>query len=202
MSRRRVSPNIVKFNEGRSRHILPLIEDELRLMRRRKREFGSVGTLADEVGRAIGTHRTTLLRNPRYKALLLEYLAGLPGAALRVSDDTNDSAVLRVKLASTKAQLVNLRETVKQLTAILEHQERPVEGVAARTAYADVAMVLVGILDRCSSFLTLDVERRQLIDLSARPSDRVVADAERLGEFCEWLHQQGRLPMVSRLLGK
>jgi hypothetical protein len=48
--------------------------------------------------------------------------------------------------------------------------------------------------------MQLDRERRELVDLSAKPSERLIAGKERMGQFVEWLELHQALPLVRALV--
>jgi hypothetical protein len=148
-------------------------------------------------------HRTTLLRNPKYKGLLLAHLAGQPGVVSRTPDTTSDPAILQAKLAAAKVSTSNLTAELKQAKAQLEQLHRGVPakgGTNDAVAFSNLAMVLVNLLHRFPDYMHLDRERRELVDLSAKPSERLIAGKERMGQFVEWLELHQALPLVRALV--
>jgi hypothetical protein len=202
MAADRGAANLAKFNEDRSENILPLLTHELQMCRKRRLEFDSVGLLAAYLSDRIKTHRTTLTRNPRYKALLLGYLAGQPGVVAATPDSTEDPAVLQAKLAVCRLEAAGLREQVDELTARIDRLTRASTSESVtneRIDLANLSMLFATVLTRFPDFLSVDFNKRELHDLSARPSDRVVAGSERFGAFCRWVEQNQALPLLKQL---
>lgn len=201
MGRERGAANLRKFNDERSKGTMPLVDAELKACARRKLQFQSVGLLAAYVAERTGVHRTTLLRNPSYKALLYGYLSSQPGAATAVADDTEDPQVLRAKVAFLQAEVGNLRHELNRLNA----QQRRVEESMA-PAYnarddvdaADFGVLLCLVLERVDS-MAIDPQQRTLVDLAARPSARVVAQSERVSAFIDWMQRNRSLPFVQKV---
>lgn len=198
----RGAANLAKFNSERSAGVLPLLKHELQLCRKRKLQFKSVGLLASHLSDRTKIHRTTFLRNPQYKALLLEHLAGQPGAVTSTLDSTEDPAILQAKLAASRLEAVGLREDLRKLEARVERLMRsPSPPIVTREGIdlANLSMVIVAVLSRLPDLLRVDFNKRELLDLSARPSERVVAGPDRIGGFCAWVEQNQALPQLKQL---
>lgn len=200
----RGAANLTRFNAQRSAHMIPLLTHELRLCSKRKQEFKSVGLLAAFLSDRMKVHRTTLLRNAKYKGMLLNHLAGQPGVVSRTPDSTSDPAILQAKLAAVKLAASNLG---KELALCKAQIERLATGSRANPAcdagdvsYADLAMVMINLLHRFPDFLQLDRKRLELVDLSAKPSARIIAGKERIGQFVRWLEMNQALPIVQALV--
>lgn len=204
MGNERGAANLARFNSERSAHLAPVLTDELRLCAKRKLEFKTVGLLAAYLSDRLKVHRTTLLRNVKYKGLLLAHLAGQPGIVSRTPDSTRDPAILQAKLATAKLSTSNLREELAACRAQLERyasrprHSGPVD--AADIAFGDLAMVMVNVLHRFPDFVQLDMQRLELVDLSAKPSARTIAGKDRVAHFVRWLEQNQALPMVQALV--
>lgn len=202
MGSKRGAANLEKFNEERSAGVLPLLKDELRLCRKRKLEFQTVGLLAAYLADSLKIHRTTLLRNSKYKALLLEHLAGQPGAVARAPDTTEDPALLQAKLAAAKLEASTLREQLRSIAARQERStssSRPASTDNGNVAFANLAMAMAVVLARLPDFLSLDFDKRELHDLSSKPSERLLAGPDRIGGFCAWVEQNQALPQLQQL---
>lgn len=204
MGNERGAANLARFNAERSAHLVPALKDELRLCAKRKLEFKTVGLLAAYLSDRLKVHRTTLLRNAKYKGMLLAHLAGQPGVVSRTPDSTSDPSILQAKLVAAKLEASNLREELAKCRAQIERgASRPRnQGAvdAADIAFSDLAMVMVNVLHRFPDFLKLDSQRMELIDLSAKPSNSVVAGKERIANFARWLELNQALPMVQALI--
>ncbi len=202
MRTERGAENLAKFNEERSANILPLLTHELQLCRKRKLEFKTPGLLAAHLSDRLKVHRTTLIRNVKYNALILAHIAGQPGSVARTPDTTEDPALLQAKLATAKLDASMLREQLRVATAKLERARAPQAGassISGDVAFSDLAVVMAAILSRFPEFLRLDFDKRELHDLSARPSARLVAGSDRIGNFCAWVEQNQALPHLQRL---
>lgn len=202
MGSKRGADNILKFNDDRSANTLPLLTHELQLCRKRKLEFKTPGLLATYLADRLSVHRTTLTRNPKYNALILAHIAGQPGAVSRAPDSTEDPALLQAKLAAAKLEVSELREKLRAATARLERSaSSQTDSVRSDggVAFADLAVVVAAVLSRMPEFLRLDFDKRELVDLGARPSERVIAGPDRIGRFCAWVEQHQALPHLQQL---
>lgn len=204
MGSERGAANLARFNEVRSAHLLPLLKHELRLCRKRKLEFKTSGLLASYLADRVKVHRTTLIRNPRYHGLILEHLAGQPGVVSRTPDSTTNPLVLQAKLKAAKVEVSNLANQLGHTKAILERLQNIGPSSSSKSGdeldFSNLAMLVMNVLNRFPDFIRLDRDRRELIDLSAKPSDRVIAGKERLGELIQWMELNRALPMVGALL--
>lgn len=204
MGAERGAANLARYNEERSAPVLPLLEYELKLCKKRKLEFKTPGLLAAYLSDRVKVNRTTLLRNVKYKGLILSHIAGQPGVVLRTPDTTMDPAILQAKLAASRVEASNLRAQLEQAVAQLEHLQRGQPHIAGpqdgAVAFSNLAMVVVNLLHRFPDFLQLDRQRRELIDLSVKPSDRLIAGKERVGQLIEWMELNQAMPMVKALI--
>lgn len=194
--------NLETFNSVRSAHTIPLLMHELKLYRKRKLVFKTPGLLAAHLSDRLNVHRTTLTRNPAYLKLLLEHLAGQPSVVERTPDSTTDPAILQAKLAVAKLDISTLRQEVKAAAA--KEERRMVKPSAtsegSAVAFADLAAVMVTVLSRFPDFLELNFQKRELVDLSARPSERMLAGPARMRGFCTWVEQNQSLPHIQQLI--
>lgn len=200
MASERGAANIRKFNAEREQKNLALVEQELKLCKKRHLPFKSVGLLAAYLSDRTEVHRTTFLRNPKYKALLAAYLRSQPGAAAVVDDETDDPYALKAKLASAQAEVGNLRQEVKrlsaQLTRIATAQPAPIAGASRDDVdFANLCVLLCLVLVRAETF-AVDSRGRTLVDLAARPSERLVGGLDRAVAFVNWMELNSSLPFV------
>lgn len=198
MSSDRGAANIRKYNADREEKNLALVENELQLCKKRKLQFKSLGLLAAYLSDRTSIHRTTLTRNPKYKVLLAMHIRSQPGAASVVDDKTDDPYVLKAKLASTQAEVGTLRLELKRLSAqISRAADLPATSVNTRDGvdFANLSVLLSLVVVRAETF-AVDFKARTLVDLAARPSDRIVGGAERAAAFVTWLEQNASLPFV------
>jgi hypothetical protein len=198
----RGAANLRRFNAERSAHLMPLLTHELQLCKKRKLEFKSVGLLAAYLSDRLKVHRTTFLRNLSYRTVLLEHLSLQPGVVSRSPDTTMDPAVLQAKLASARLEASNLRQELREANARLARFENPVSSPLASKSeldFANLAMLVVNLITRLDDMIAIDFADRTIVDLSARPSERVVAGPDRAAAFISWVEQNQAVPMVHTL---
>lgn len=199
MASERGAANIRKFNADREQRNLTLVEHELQLCRKRRLQFKTLGLLAAYLSDHTNIHRTTLLRNTKYKVLLAVFMRSQPGAAGVVDDSTNDPYILKAKLANTQSEVGILRQEVKRLTAQLSRYASALPSAPSSNRdnvdFANLCVLLSLVLMRSETF-AVDSKTRSLIDLAARPRDRLVGGPERAGAFVAWLEQNATLPFV------
>jgi hypothetical protein len=204
MGAKRGAENLQRFNAERSAQLAPLLAHELQLCRKRKLEFKSVGLLAAYLSDRLKVHRTTFLRNLQYRASLLAYLSSQPGVVGRTPDTTLEPAILQAKLSAARLEASNLRQDIKRLNALLARHEGVSGsdgGDESSVDFGNVAMLLVNVLSRVGDSIIIDYAQRSIIDLAAKPSDRILAGPERAGPFIAWLEQNQILPAVRLLKG-
>jgi len=202
---KRGAENLERFNAERSARVVPLLAHELRLCRKRRLEFRSVGLLAGYLSDRLKIHRTTLLRNLEYRASLLGYLSTQPGVVGRTSDATTEPAMLQAKLAAARLEASNLRQENKRLNAQMGSHSRvlgPDENDRSSVDFGNVAMLLVNVLLRVGDSIVIDYSQRSILDLAAKPSERTIAGPERAAPFIDWLEQNQVLPAVRLLKGQ
>ncbi|EGK72114.1 hypothetical protein METUNv1_01586 [Methyloversatilis universalis FAM5] len=203
----RGAANIKKFNDEREQQALALIKSELAKCKKHKMVFRSLGALAEYLGAITNIHRTTLMRNPRYKSLLAEH-SGIPETQwAAVRDEDAPPEVLRARMLALKLENSNLQDKLKRLETYIQRKEEvpalsaPAEGVlpapggsnADYLAFVDTAMALTALLERLKDSMVINFERKSIVDLSARTSQRVVIGPERATAYLEWLQQQKHL---------
>ena len=198
MGRERGAANIKEFNAKREERNLAFVEHELQLCRKRKLQFKSAGLLAAYLSDRSNVHRTTFLRNAKYKVLLAAYIRSQPGAAAVVADHTEDPYILKAKLASTQLEVGTLRQEVKRLSAQLSRATNA-DSVPGKSTdgvdFANLCTLLSQVLVRAEVF-AVDTKARTLVDLAARPSERVVGGPSRAAEFVAWMERNAALPFV------
>ena len=199
MASERGAANIRKFNGEREQKNLALVEHELQLCRKRKLQFKSAGLLAAYLSDRTDIHRTTLTRNAKYRALIAVYMRSQPGAVQAVEDKTEDPWILKAKLAATQSEVGLLRQEVRRLTAQLPHETSvPPLSVGLDKSgvdFANLCVLLCCVLTRAETF-AVDVQKKTLTDLAARPSDSLIGGPERVSAFIKWMQQNAELPFV------
>ena len=203
----RGAANIKKFNDEREQQALALIKSELAKCKKHKMVFRSLGALAEYLGAITNIHRTTLMRNPRYKSLLAEYAWVQEPQRAAMLDEDEPPEVLRARMLALKLENSNLQDKLKRLESYIQQKEEvpalsaPSEGAlpvpsgdnADYLAFVDTAMALTALLERLKDSMVIDFERKSIVDLSARARQRVVVGPERATAYLEWLHQQKHL---------
>lgn len=186
-----------------------LIREFLAYVRKKRMKCQYITDLADMVAKHIAEHegascnRATLLRNKRYKALLLSYMAD----SLTEGTDSID----RKQIKEPKAEALvlaaevgaeNLRREVARLKAYIAELEsmkpKLVSEGANTVSHDDVihdlrrrhvltSQALLAILKHFEGLLRADADANRILDASARPP-KVVVDEKLAGPFFEWLH--------------
>ncbi len=198
MASERGAANIRKYNSEREGKNLALVEHELQLCKKRKLQFKSVGLLAAYLSDRTNIHRTTLTRNAKYKVLLALHMRSQPGAAAFVDDESDDPYVLKAKLASTQAEVGTLRQELKRLGAQLSRSDAlstTTNASGDAVAFANISVLLSLVLIRAETF-AVDFKAKTVVDLAARPSDRLVGGADRAAAFVDWLERNASLPYI------
>jgi hypothetical protein len=195
---KRGEANLQRFNDERSRLILPMITDELIRCAKRRVQFKSVGLLAAFLGDVCRVNRTTLLRNPMYKSLLYDYMARQAGAATVVGDETESVPILKAKLAIAQAENGSLRTALARASKLAAKVPAEDSGGGDDVDLANALVLLCLILGRVTT-LAVDRQSRSIVDLAARPSDRVIAGPSRASAFVDWLDRHRALPDVANV---
>jgi hypothetical protein len=60
-------------------------------------------------------------------------------------------------------------------------------------------MLVVNLMTRLDDVIAIDFADRTIVDLSARPSERVIAGPDRAAAFISWVEQNQAVPMVHAL---
>ncbi|OIR12469.1 hypothetical protein GALL_61680 [mine drainage metagenome] len=192
--------NLTSFNQDREQKNLLLINSELATCKRQKISFQKIGSLAMYLQSKTGISRTTFTGNPKYKVLLLKFLTEQGVKSFDSYSDDDTPEMLKIKLIGLMIENKNIKNKCLRLEtyikdALLKSDGSRVvvsEGSAERSEnndIADTSMAIMSILDRLKDFLTIDLEKGQIEDLSAKPRDRVVVGGQRLKPFIKWLKE-------------
>ena len=158
---------------------------------------------------------STLLRNKRYKALLLNFMANLSCAQnidpKTITDDKAKAVIAALELESANFQRENerLRLYAQSLEKQLEGKSpepHPVGDGTAQRDESDVAIsqleVSLGlackamwlVVSRYNTLIVADTEGERLLDLSAhRREEREIVDPKTARPFFEWLRHNGEI---------
>lgn len=159
-----------------------------------------------------GVHRTTLLRNHHYLALLVDFLERKPGAIATLEGDGLSPDLLHAKLRAAHGEIANLRHTVKVLTARIEalssahatsdsdktesqHFSSPGSDLNSNLPFQDtahLALILIDHINRAMNLpgglqrIVVDLERKEIRDNSLRPGTQRIVGSERGHWLFEW----------------
>ena len=189
--------NFKAFRATKQLSAQELLRTELEKARRRKMPYPDKATLVSDMAERTKLHRTTLIRNPVYHRLLLEFLATQAGGSTFVSDNDAPPELLRAKLIDAKMETGSLREKLADIgrTEAGKSSRANPEGLrltesAAHAAFSDTVWALREVLDRMNldgEVFEVDINRCEIRDLAAAPGRRVVVAGQRLRPFIEAL---------------
>lgn len=202
------------FQLGRVANRTSLIESHLKELAQHRTQFSFITDLADAVAVHVGEvegascHKTTLLRNKTYKALLLQYMEQHCKGAIRPAKLLSDT---RTGFAVTQAELeaANLRREVERLKLYIANQERkfdhqtrqpslaPPSSASAcdkSIAFALTCKSLALVLSNLEHVLILS-DKGEILDLSKRESQQVVVDAKTATPFVAWMKSESVEPV-------
>jgi len=197
------------WQEAKQERREALVREFLAYMAKKRMRCEYVTDLAEMVAKHIaeqeGTscNRATLLRNKRYKALLLSYMArslaeGTDSIDRRTLTDPKAGAL--VLAAEIGAE--NLRREVARLKAYIselestntEHGPRKLSEPTADNAIDDLrrrhvltCQALLAVLKHFDGLLRADSDAKRVMDASARPH-KIVVDEKLATPFFEWMH--------------
>lgn len=176
-------------------------------LRKTRAKFEYVTDLAKAVAEQVGLSEgkpcsfTTLLRNKRYKALLLNFMAMRSGTdAIRVSEPAAQAVIhtVELELGNVKRDNDRLRAYIADLEA--RQNERPMLSSSPKQqpdstdelprlsndkALACKALWLV--LEHFKDLVSIDTDRGCIIDLAASKRKNVIVEPEVARVFLEWV---------------
>lgn len=190
--------NLTEYNNDREEKTLILINAELAACKKQKISFLKIGPLASYLQSKTGISRTTFTGNNKYKVLLLKFLAEQGVKSFHSFSDDDTPEMLKAKLTGLMIENQNIKNKCLRLEASIKDSLRKVDGNkefvsesfnerSLNNDIADTSMAIMLILERFKDFLTINIEKGHIEDLSARPSDRVVVGGQRLKPFVKWL---------------
>ncbi len=207
MARPKKGTNTFKgYQEDKQARREALIQDYLKVAQKSRARFKYVTDLAKMVAVHISQvegndcNQSTLLRNPRYKTLLLSYLADelQPGAKnldARPSNSPSDQVQI-TQLQLTNRNLVSENQRLKAHLASLKdegeqlnYRSSVLSRVDAQTFEADfvhTCQALLRLLQSFDDLVSVDIESNSILDLSRR-TDNIIADARLAAPFVAWL---------------
>jgi hypothetical protein len=152
-------------------------------------------------------NRSTVLRNPRYKTLLLNYMVENLAAGtknLKVKDiyDPKTQAILlttQLDISNLKRDNERLRTYVSQLESqiaksnikigtieMIAHENSELDFDQAQIRFVRVCQSLQRVIRHLNSVVSADINSRQIIDRS-KLRNNVIVDSEISAGFFEWL---------------
>lgn len=189
--------NFKAFRASKQQSAQEILRTELEKARRRKMPYPDKATLVSDMAERTKLHRTTLVRNPRYHRLLLEFLATQAGGSTFVSESDAPPELLRAKLIDAQMEIGSLREQLADIGRAEARKPSSTnsEGLrltesAAHAAFSDTVWALREVLDRLNldgDVFEVDTNRCEIRDLAAAPGRRVVVAGQRLRPFIEAL---------------
>ncbi len=159
--------------------------------------------VAEQVGMAEGApcSFTTLLRNKRYKALLLNFMAMRSGTdTVQASEPAVQALIhtVELELGNIKRDNERLRAYIAELEARLGEQPLLPSSPTQRTDSADelprlsndkalACKALWLILEHFKDLVSIDVDRGCIIDMAASKRKNVVVEPEIARVYLEWV---------------
>ncbi len=187
--------NFKAFRTTKQQSARDVLHTELEKARRRKMPYPDKATLVSDMAERTKLHRTTLVRNPVYHRLLLEFLATQAGGSTFVSDNDAPPELLRAKLIDAQMEIGSLRERIADAGRVEAGKASGSnsEGLrltesAAHAVFSDTVWALREVLDRINldgEVFEVDMTRCEIRDLAAAPGRRVVVAGQRLRPFIE-----------------
>jgi hypothetical protein len=195
-----------------------IIVDHLSYLKTTRVRFKYITDLADILAREItireGTscNKATLLRNNRYKALLLNFMASQIGNGTKtidrnaIVDDRAKALLLSAELeaGNGKHEIARLKMYIRSLesklaetgqsTTLFDAQNNSnailtIEAESIRLSFTLTCKALLAILNHYSDLVKVDSQVEQIIDPSLRKNN-VIVDESTAAPFFEWLRSQ------------
>lgn len=186
-----------------------LIREFLAYMGKKRMKCEYITDLADMVAKHIAEregancNRATLLRNKRYKALLLTYMAtSLGGGTIAINPKGIEDPKAGALLLAAELGVENLRREVGRLKAYIAELESAKSKSIAESSPEDTSQAVVdelrlklvqtsqallAVLHHFDGLLTADRDANRILDATTRPP-KVVVDSKLATPFFEWLH--------------
>lgn len=207
-----------RFQQAQQERREHLMVEYLEQLKTSRVKFQHVTGLAEMVATHISyqeqkpCNRATLLRNSRYKALLLTFMAAHLGGgtkSLKFKDVTDEKA--KALVVTSQLEASNLRREVQRLKVYIAQLERqqseqsatlpsPVDDVSAQQRVRDVQLkltrtsqALFAVLRHFDKMVSVDMERKVVVDMS-RLRNNVLVDATLATPFVEWLRLNSGIP--------
>ncbi|MBL8474607.1 MAG: hypothetical protein JNK71_00855 [Methyloversatilis sp.] len=187
--------NLRKFNEQRELKALMLIKEQLVRCQKHRLSFKSMGALADYLASTTSIHRTTFIRNPRYKSLLTTSGLVQNIHCPDVCDQNASPIVLRARLLALELENSNLTQKLQRMEVCVKSLQAQSKAVLLPAsdgsnsdylAFVDTAMALTALLRRLNDSISINFDKKTIEDRAARSSQRVVVGPERTTAYLDW----------------
>lgn len=182
-------------------------------LRKTRAKFEYVTDLAKAVAEQVGMAEgkpcsfTTLLRNKRYKALLLNFIAMRSGTdAVQVSEPAAQALIhtVELELGNVKRDNERLRAYIADLesrlgeqpmlpTASAQHSDSSAELSRLSTERALACKALWLVLEHFKELVSIDSDRGCIIDLAATRRKNVIVEPEIAQVFLDWLRANSQV---------
>lgn len=206
-----------KYQEANQRKREILIEQYLITLKASRVRFPHVTGLAVMVAAYLAEqqgepcHKATLLRNVRYKTLLLNFMATKNrGVGSLPLTSTNDEAQ-KVLLISAQLEASNLKQNAARMKAYIAHLEKGQKSLPPpgseqendadtaqmqqalhklRMMHTQTCQALYSLLRHFSTTIAVETDKEQILDRS-RLRHNVIVGAPLATPFFEWLRANG-----------
>jgi hypothetical protein len=201
----RSSANLDGYNEARTCINEKKVAAALATCERQKLKFESISAFATYLQDVTSIHRTTLLRNTRYRDPIEVAMGGPIQDDFTVPDDELTEPMLRTRLLALRAECSVLRGKLDtrngRATREDERQARQapesmLEHGSQFEDFSNTAIALLAILSRLRDSVTIDYASGEVLDLAAKPSERVIVGANRTSAFVNWAKKNPQLLLV------
>ena len=201
-----------KYQAAKQDSRAQLIERHLKFLGTTRIKFPHVTGLAEMVAMHVSQqeeqpcNKSTLLRNKRYKSLLLSFMSRHLGngiQAVKVSEIDDERA--KILVLSTQLEATNLRREIERLKTYVSYleshqsestQPQPIPDNAdlhkliheIRLKYVRTCQALQHVLQHHEKSLAIHTSKRQILDMS-RLRNNVVVDTDLAEPFFLWLDE-------------
>lgn len=198
MGARKGTDNFKAFRAAKQESSVELLRVELEKARKRKMPYPDKATLVSDMAGRTKIHRTTLVRNPVYHRLILEFLAGQAGASTFVADKDAPPQLLQAKLIDAQMEIGALKERLAAQEKAAAKQISAGAGSSAlslsdaHTAFADTVWAMRAVIERINAdgeVLQVDLDKGVIRDLAAAPGRHVIVSGQRLRPFLDALRR-------------
>lgn len=205
-----------KYQEERVLKRIKVVSDYLRVLRRTRAKYEFVTDLAKSVAAQVSLVEgencdySTILRNPNYKMLLLNFMAGIspdePSSKAVLAAAGTEAKLLRANLAlgNSESEKNRLRTYILELEGKLDARGSSKDILALENSSSDewcklenelgmINKALWMVLEHCKEFIAIDRERGCIIDLAALKHKNTIVDGATAEPFLRWLSKNSNI---------